>query len=121
MKVSGLPPSQVPGTAASTWPACGAPTTVGGVESRGTPAGYGSMATAPGFVPFIRSPSAQCLRPETVTQSVHCQNFQPFPFQFWAGTVGLLFAVQWAIQRRVPAAAAAVESPRRPFQKSGEV
>ena len=79
------------------------------------------MATEARLVPFIRSPSVQCLIPGTVTQSVHCQNFQPLPPQFWAGTSGLLFDVQCAIQRPVPAAAAAVESPRLPFQKSGEV
>ena len=79
------------------------------------------MATDERFVPFIRSPSLQCWIPGTETQSVHCQNLQPAPFQFCAGTVGLLFEVQCAIQRPVPAAAAAVESPRFPFQKSGEV
>ena len=79
------------------------------------------MATDASFVPFSRSPSVQCLTPGTEAQFVHCQNFQPLPFQFWAGTSGLLFDVQCAIQRPVPAAAAAVESPRSVFQKSGEV
>src|SRR5215475_2047558 len=45
VNVSGLPPSHRPGTAASSCPASGAPTMVGGVERRGRPAGYGSMAT----------------------------------------------------------------------------
>ena len=119
--VSGLPPSHVPGTAASSCPACGGPTTVGGVERSGGPLGSGGMATAASFVPFIRSPSLQCLIPGTATQFVHCQNLQPVPFQFCAGTRGALLDVQCAIQRPVPAAAAAVESPRCPFQKSGEV
>src|SRR5579884_3891313 len=119
--VSGLPPAQVPGTAARSSPASGAPTIVGGVERSGMPIGYGAIATEAGFVPFIRSPSVQWLIPGTETQLVHCQNVQPPPFQFPAGTNGLLLAVQCAIQRPVPAAAAAGESPRRPLQKSGEV
>ncbi len=94
---------------------------VGGVERTGNPAGYGAMATDVRLAPFSRSPSLQCLIPGTVMQSVHCQNFQPLPSQFWAGTVGLLLDVQCAIQRRVPADAAAVESPSWFFQKSGEV
>ena len=79
------------------------------------------MATDESFVPFIRSPSLQCLIPGTETQFVHCQNLQPSPFQFCAGTSGEPLDVQCAIQSPVPAAAAAVESPSRPFQKSGEV
>ena len=75
----------------------------------------------PSFVPFSRSPSLQCLTPGTEAQFVHCQNFQPLPSQFWAGTIGLLLDVQCAIQSPVPAAAAAVESPRWFFQKSGDV
>ena len=117
----GLPPSHAPGTAASNCPAWGAPTIVGGVERRGTPDGNGSMATDESFVPFIRSPSLQCLIPGTETQFVHCQNLQPSPFQFCAGTSGEPLDVQCAIQSPVPAAAAAVESPSRPFQKSGDV
>src|SRR5215831_2234175 len=119
--MSGLPPSHVPGTAASNCAATGGPTMVGGVERSGAPLGYGSMATEASLVPFMRSPSLQCLIPGTETQFVHCQNRQPSPFQFWAGTTGALFEVQCAIQRPVPAAAAAVESPRCPFQKSGDV
>ena len=118
---SGLPPCHVPGTAASSCPATGGPTMVGGVERRGTPVGYASMATDAGLVPFIRSPSLQCLIPGTVTQFDHCQNLQPSPSQFCAGTSGALFDVQCAIQRPVPTAATAVESPSRPFQKSGDV
>ena len=79
------------------------------------------MATDARFAPFIRSPSLQCSIPGTETQFVHCQNLQPPPFQFCAGTSGLLLDVQCAIQRPVPATAAAVESPSCPFQKSGEV
>src|ERR1051326_2694720 len=40
VNASGLPPSQVPGTAASSWPATGAPTIVGGVDRSGRPTGY---------------------------------------------------------------------------------
>src|SRR5215468_479345 len=98
VNMSGLPPSHVPGTAASSCPATGGPTMVGGVERSGAPVGYGSMATDASLVPFMRS-----------------------PFQFCAGTSGALFEVQCAIQRPVPAAAAAVELPRRPFQKTGDV
>src|SRR4029078_4623457 len=94
---------------------------VGGLERSGRPLGKGSMVTAESLVPFIRSPSAQCVIPGTETQFVHCQNLQPSPFQFWAGTCGELLDVQWAIQRPVPAAAAAVESPRRPSQNSRDV
>jgi hypothetical protein len=36
---SGFPPSQAPGTAASSWPACGGPTTVGGIDRTGGPVG----------------------------------------------------------------------------------
>ena len=119
--MTGFPPSHKPGTAASNCPASGGPTMAGGVESSGRPIGYGWMATAASFVPFMRSPSVQCGTPGTDRQSVHCQNFQPSPFQFCAGTSGERLDVQCAIQRPVPAAAAAVESPRCPFQKSGEV
>ena len=79
------------------------------------------MATKARFVPFSRSPSLQRRIPGTETQFVHCQNFQPSPCQFCAGTSGEPLAVQCATQRPVPAAAAAVESPRCPFQNSGEV
>jgi len=79
------------------------------------------MAAAEGLPPFIRSPSAQCLRPFTARQFVHCQKVQPSPFQFWAGTVGWLDLVQCAIQSGVPAAAAAVELARYLFQKRGDV
>jgi hypothetical protein len=79
------------------------------------------MATAAGFAPFIRSPSAQRLSPFTAMQFVHCQKVQPLPFQFCAGTVGLVADVQCATQSGVPAAAAAVELARLPFQKSGDV
>src|SRR5439155_6942010 len=121
VNVSGLPPSHRPGTAASNRPASGGPTIVGGVERRGRPLGYGSIATAASLVPFIRSPSLQCLIPGTETQSVHCQNLHPLPFQFCAGTAGELLEVQCATHRPVPAAATADESPRRPCQNSGEV
>src|SRR5437764_10195891 len=117
----GFPPSHVPGTAASSCPATDGPTMVGGVERSGAPLGYGWMATDASLVPFMRSPSLQCLIPGTETQFVHCQNLQPSPFQFLAGTVGPLFEVRRAIQRSVPAPAASVQAPRRPFQRSGVV
>ena len=79
------------------------------------------MAAETGFVPFIRSASEQCLIPGTDTQLLHCQNAQPFPSQFEAGTSGRLAVVQCATQRSVPAVAAAVELPRCDFQKFGEV
>jgi hypothetical protein len=79
------------------------------------------MAAATGFAPFIRSPSAQCFRPFTAMQFVHCQNFHPLPFQFSAGTAGLVADVQCAIQSGVPASAAAVELARFRFQNSGDV
>ena len=63
----------------------------------------------------------QWLIPGTETQFVHCQNVQPEPFQFWAGTSGWVADVQWAIQSGVPPTAAAVELPRFSFQKFGEV
>jgi hypothetical protein len=119
--LSGFPPSQVPGTAAMRRPATAGPTSVGGAERSGGPVGYGSIATAAGFVPFIRSASVHPFIPRTDAQSVHCQNVQPFPFQFLAGTDGWPLDVQCAIQRPLPAAAAAVESPRCDFQKRGEV
>src|SRR5262245_22485540 len=120
--LSGLPPSQIPGTAASSSPASAKPTMVGGSERRGRPVGYGSMATAVRFVPFIRSPSVHfLLMPGTETQFVHCQKRQPNPLQFWAGTKGWPALVQCAIQSAVPAAATAVELPRWERQKSGEV
>src|SRR5215831_19293941 len=86
VNMSGLPPSHVPGTAASNCPATDEPTMVGGVERSGTPLGYGSIATDVSPVPFMRSPSLQCLIPATETQFVHCQKLQPSPFQFCAGT-----------------------------------
>ena len=70
------------------------------------------MARVLGVVPFIRSPSVQWLIPGTARQFVHCQNVQPLPFQFWAGTRGCVADVQCAIQSEVPPAAAAVELPR---------
>jgi hypothetical protein len=85
---TGFPPSHVPGTAASTFPASGGPTMLGGVERTGAPAGYGGIASAAGLTPFMRSPSTQCAIPGTERQFVHCQNVQPLPSQFWAGTVG---------------------------------
>ena len=57
----------------------------------------------------------------TETQFDHCQNLQPNPFQFWAGTSGWPALVQCAIQSSVPAAATAVEWPRCERQKRGEV
>jgi hypothetical protein len=69
----------------------------------------------------MRSASAQCFIPLTETQFVHCQNVQPLPFQFAAGTIGFAAFVQCAIQSRVPASAAAVELPTLRLQKSGEV
>src|SRR3954469_6172154 len=119
--VIGFPPSHVPGTAARSSPASACPTSVGGVERRGGPTGNGPIAAEAAFAPFIRSPSEQRLIPGTVTQFVHCQNVQPPPFQFWAGTSGWAADVQCAIQSGVPAAAAAVELPRFSFQKLGEV
>ena len=58
--------------------------------------------------------------PGTETQSVHCQNVQPLPFQSWAGTHGLLALVQCAIQSGAPASAIAVESARYSCQKAGD-
>ena len=93
---------------------------LGGVESVGASCEYGAIAIDAGLAPFMRSPSAQWATPGTETQSVHCQNVQPRPFQFWAGTHGLLALVQCAIQSGVPAAATAVESARYCCQKAGD-
>src|SRR5436305_10030023 len=94
VKVTGFPPSQSPGTAASNCPASGGPTMVGGVERSGTPIGYGWIATEASCAPFIRSPSVQCSIPGTERQFVHCQNLHPSPFQFCAGKLGEPLEVQ---------------------------
>ena len=120
VNVTGLPPLQNPGTAASFEPACAVPTTLGGVETAGTPPGKAGRANCAGSVPLSRSPSTQWAMPGIDEQSVHCQNAQPRPPQLDAGTVGAAFFVQCAIQSRWLPAATVGESPSPVFQKLGE-
>src|SRR5579859_511311 len=119
VKASGLPPFQTPGTTVRSLPASGDPTMLGAVTTVGVPCGNAAIASDAGLAPCIRSPSTQWETPGTETQSVHCQNVQPWPFQSWAGTHGLLALVQCAIQSGAPAWAIAVESARYCSQKAG--
>ena len=60
------------------------------------------------------------MKPGICEQSVHCQNVQPKPPQFDAGTDGAAFFVQCAIQRRKPEPAKLDVSPSAVFQKLGD-
>ncbi len=120
VNATGFAPLQVPGTPASTAPALGVPTTEGAVATTGAPPPDALIANVAGFVPFSRSPSLQCTKPGILEQSVHCQNVQPMPAQFAAGTLGAAFFVQCAIQSRLPAVANAVVLPSAFFQKLGD-
>ena len=119
--MTGLPPAHVPGRPASVFPVCAAPTIVGGELPAGEPPGYVPIATVAGSGPWKRSPSLQCAKPGTLTQSVHCQNVQLSPAQLAAGTSGAAPAVQCATQSGWPALATLCVSASAVFQKLGEL
>ena len=96
------------------------PTIVGGVPAIGAPCGKAAIVKGTTDGPLARSASLQRATPGTCLQSVHCQNVQPSPPQFAAGTEGAEPPVQWAIHRRNPVPANIVVSPSELFQKLGE-
>ena len=120
VNATGLPPLHVPGTAVRMTPVFTVPTIVGGMLAAGAPDGYGGIAIGPGSGPAYRSPSTQLRKPGTAAQSVHCQNVQPRPPQFPAGTLGDPPFVQCATHKWYPPSANDDVSPSRFFQKFGD-
>src|SRR5919201_3108208 len=94
VNASGERPAQVPVVAVSVCPGWASPMIAGGTMITGAATLRRRSGETSGALK--RSPSAQRLIPGTWAQSVHCQNVQPPPAQFAAGTPGLDERVQRA-------------------------